>query len=106
VAKPKAPGPSPPPPPPPLVLNLNAEFKRDWKRQEKRGKDMAKAKAVIEALQHHRPLEARHRDHALSGPWRGWRDCHVEPDWVLIYKKESGELRLARLGTHSDLFGK
>ena len=75
--KPKAPEPSPPPPPPPpLVLKLNAEFKRDWKRQAKRGKDMAKATAVIEALQHHRPLEARHRDHALSGPWKGYRpDC-------------------------------
>jgi mRNA interferase YafQ len=86
--KSRAPEPSAPPPPPPLVLNLNAEFKRDWKRQEKRGKDMDKVTAVIEALQHRRPLEARHRDHALSGPWKGWRDCHVEADWVLIYKRE------------------
>jgi mRNA interferase YafQ len=50
-------------------------------------------------------LEARHREHALAGEWIGWRDCHVAPDWVLIYRTTETELILGRTGTHSDLFG-
>ena len=64
---------------------------------------MDKLRAVIESLCHHRPLDARHRDHGLSGNWKGWRDCHLEPDWVLIYKREAGNPILGRTGTHDDL---
>lgn len=64
---------------------------------------MAKLRVVIETLVVRRPLDARHRDHALAGPWVGYRDCHVEPDWVLIYQATDDELRLARTGTHADL---
>jgi mRNA interferase YafQ len=49
-------------------------------------------------------LEPRHRDHPLAGDWKDYRDCHVEPDWLLIYMREGGKLILARTGTHSDLF--
>jgi len=103
VAKPKVP---PPSPAPPLALNLESEFKRDLKRLKKRHKDMDKLRAVIERLQHHRPLERKHRDHVLTGPWKGWRDCHIEDNWLLIYKTEADELRLARTGSHSDIFGR
>lgn len=93
-----------PPPPPPLVATPTTKFKRDVERQKRRGKDMAKLRAVIELLCHHRPLEPRHKDHPLAGEWEGYRDCHIEPDWLMIYLRERDKLLLARTGTHSDLF--
>ena len=80
-------------------------FKKDVKRADKRGRDMAKLKAVILQLIEGAPLEPHHRDHPLKGNWLGYRDLHVEPDWVLIYRASETELFLARTGTHSDLFG-
>jgi mRNA interferase YafQ len=65
---------------------------------------MEKLRAVIQRLCAHRRLDPKHRDHALGGQWKGWRDCHVEPDWILIYREEAGKLELGRTGTHSDLF--
>jgi len=53
-----------------------------------------------------KPLESRYRDHALIGPWQGSRDCHIEPDWLLIYRLESESLFLERTGSHSELFKK
>lgn len=72
---------------------------------EKRGKDMARLKAVILTLIEGAPLAPRHRDHAL-GEWLGYRDLHIEPDWLLLYRVTPSEVHLARTGTHSDLFGK
>ena len=80
-------------------------FRKDVKRAEKRGKDMAKLKAVILLLVLDAELEPRHRDHPLKGVWLGYRDLHIEPDWVLLYRMTDAELLLARTGTHSDLFG-
>ena len=80
-------------------------FKKDVKRADKRGKDMDQLRAVILLLIEDAPLEPRHRDHPLKGEWLGYRDLHVAPDWVLIYKLTETELLLARTGTHSDLFG-
>jgi mRNA interferase YafQ len=80
-------------------------FKKDVKRAEKRGKDMVKLKAVILLLLDDKPLEPRHRDHPLKGDWIGYRDLHIEPDWLLLYRLTETELWLARTGTHSDLFG-
>ena len=94
----------PPSPPPPLTPTPTAQFKRDVKRQAKRGKDINKLRAVIQTLCDRQPLAPAHRDHPLEGPWRGWRDCHVEPDWLLIYKPDGDDLKLARTGTHADLF--
>jgi mRNA interferase YafQ len=74
------------------------------KRQEKRRKSLDKLYAIIEALRNRRPLDPRHKDHALSGEWKGWRDCHIEPDWVLIYRNDDVSLMLGRTGSHSDLF--
>jgi mRNA interferase YafQ len=92
------------PPPPPLEATPTAKFKQDVERQRKRGKDAAKLRAVIELLRHHRPLEPRHKDHPLAGEWKEYRDCHVQPDWLLIYMREGRKPILARTGTHSDLF--
>ena len=76
---------------------------------EKRGKDSKKLGAVIALLRQDLPLPDKNRDHALSGNWAGFRDCHIEPDWLLIYKKAKNEqgtdtLFLEATGTHSDLF--
>jgi mRNA interferase YafQ len=65
---------------------------------------MEKLKAVLSLLIGEKPLPARYRDHALKGEWAGFRDLHIEPDWLLLYAIEGDELRLARTGTHSDLF--
>jgi mRNA interferase YafQ len=80
-------------------------FKKDVKRAQKRGKDMDKLKAIILLLLDDGPLEPRHRDHALKGDWIGYRDLHIEPDWLLLYRVTEMELMLARTGTHADLFG-
>jgi len=65
---------------------------------------MEKLKAVLSLLIEEKPLPARYRDHALKGEWTGFRDLHIEPDWLLLYAVEGDELRLARTGSHSDLF--
>jgi mRNA interferase YafQ len=80
-------------------------FKKDVKRAEKRGKDMSKLKAVVLLLLDDSLLPERLKDHPLKGDWVGYRDLHIEPDWLLLYKLTETELRLARTGTHSDLFG-
>jgi mRNA interferase YafQ len=80
-------------------------FKKDVKRAQKRGKDMDKLKAIIQLLLDDGPLEPRHRDHPLKGDWIGYRDLHIEPDWLLLYRVTEMELMLARTGTHADLFG-
>ena len=80
------------------------QFKKDVKRMRKRGKDLEKVKAVIDLLVDEEPLPPKNRDHKLGGNWIGRRDCHIEPDWILIYKLTVDELLLERTGTHSDLF--
>ena len=79
-------------------------FKKDVKRQKKRGKDLEKLKFVIDLLVAGSPLPASYVDHSMSGNWKGWRDCHIEPDWILIYKISPTSLTLGRTGSHSDLF--
>lgn len=94
------------------TITRSSRFKKDYKLMAKRGKDMGKINAVILMLANDEPLPAALCDHPLSGNYAGFRDCHVEPDWVLIYRKtddetlELGELRLEATGTHSDLFKK
>ncbi len=82
----------------------SGRFKRDVKRAEKRGKEMAKLKAALSLLIEQQPLPASYSDHPLKGDWKGWRDLHIEPDWLLLYRVEGTDLELARTGTHSDLF--
>jgi mRNA interferase YafQ len=80
------------------------QFKKDVKLMQKRGKDLGKIKAVIDLLLAREPLPPKNRDHQLSGNWIGRRDCHIGPDWILIYRLTEQELLLERTGTHSDLF--
>ena len=72
----------------------------------KRGKLASKIKDVIEKLLKQEPLDAEYNDHKLSGKLKDFRDCHIEPDWILLYKVSGHKLILARTGTHSDLFKK
>ena len=81
-----------------------SQFKKDFKRIKKRGKEFHKLKEVVSAIANSEALQERHRDHALSGNWSGSRDCHIEPDWILIYRVDGEFLFLERTGSHSDLF--
>ncbi len=74
------------------------------KLAERRGKDMTKLREVLRLLAEGSPLPPPYRDHSLGGDWKSYRECHLEPDWLLIYKIDSDNLLLARTGTHSDLF--
>ncbi len=82
------------------------QFKKDLKLAAKRGYDMNKIKNVIEKLANGEILEAKCRDHLLTGDYGGFRECHIQPDWLLVYQICNGQLVLflARTGTHSDLF--
>jgi mRNA interferase YafQ len=84
-------------------------FKRDYKREAKsqHGATLdSDMRLVLGALVADQPLDAKYRDHDLSGDWAGYRECHVKPDLLLIYRKSDADmLRLARLGSHSELFG-
>ena len=95
---------TPTPEPPPLAIVRTGRFKRDYKRCAKQGKDPAKLRALIATLRERRPLAPRHRDHPLRGNLVGLRECHIEPDWLLLYEVAGEELRLIRTGSHPDLF--
>ena len=85
-------------------LSQTRLFAKDIKRMAKRGKDLAKMQRIVTLLAHGESLDPRFRDHPLRGEWTGSRDCHVEPDWVLIYSVDEKSLRLERTGAHADLF--
>ena len=89
-----------------LKPSYTKQFEKDLKLMLRRGKDGKKMRDVISLLIRQEPLDPKHRDHKLIGNWKGRRDCHVEPDWVLIYQVEVGNGRIVfeRTGTHSDLF--
>jgi mRNA interferase YafQ len=82
------------------------QFKRDIKLAEKRGKKMSKLKDIMAKLAMEEFLEEKHRDHKLSGNYANHRECHIEPDWLLIYRLVGSEIHFVRTGTHADLFGK
>ena len=82
----------------------SGRFKRDVKRAEQRGKDMTKLKSVLSSLIEERSLPAAYGDHPLKGDWKGFRDLHIEPDWLMVKRIDGRELRLARTGAHADLF--
>ena len=82
------------------------QFKKDVKRVERRGQDLAKLKAMLERLIEGDPLPPECKDHPLRGDFAGSRDCHIQSDWVLIYTltEKGAHVRFERTGTHSDLF--
>ena len=85
------------------VVRTN-RFKKDLKRLQRQGKDMAKLRTVLNYIIDGEALPLKYKDHPLRGEWFGSRDCHVEPDWVLIYTEREDEVCLERMGSHSDLF--
>ena len=90
-----------------LELEVSTQFKKDLKLARKQNKNIKHLEQVIETLQQEKLLPEKYRDHLLSSNWKGYRECHIDPDWLLIYKVVKGNvrlLRLARLGSHSDLF--
>lgn len=80
------------------------QFKKDVKQAARRGLDLALLKGVLDSLIEGRSLPPEFRDHPLQGKWAASRDCHVAPDWILIYTLEMNHVRFERTGTHSDLF--
>lgn len=87
-----------------LNIERTSRFKKDMKLMLKREKDIKKLKSVLLKLVNQEPLEPKHRDHSLTGNYDFSRECHIEPDWLLIYTISNETLRLERTGTHSDLF--
>ncbi len=88
------------------ILKEHKHFKRDLKQAARSGLDIIDdLEAAVAMLRADAPLPARLRDHALSGQWKGARDCHIAPNLLLIYAKPPGELHLLRLTSHSELFG-
>ncbi|MBI4672465.1 MAG: type II toxin-antitoxin system YafQ family toxin [Chloroflexi bacterium] len=80
------------------------QFEKDLRRMQRRGKKIDKLKVVLATLINEERLEERYRDHVLSGNYRDRRECHIEPDWLLIYKLLEDSVIFERTGSHSDLF--
>lgn len=91
-----------------LDVFYSSKFKKDYKLMKKQGKDVELLLDIVDILASEKPLEPKHKDHPLSGDYIGHRECHIQPDWLLIYKVDKGELilTLTRTGSHSELFNK
>jgi mRNA interferase YafQ len=89
-----------------LQVIASGKFKKSLKRAYKRHLNISELEDVINKLKRRIPLDDKHHDHALSGQWKGFRECHIEPDWLLIYLIEDDVLTLTLVdtGTHADLF--
>jgi len=85
-------------------VEYSGQFKRDLKRLKKRAKDMHKIRRVMELLIEGDDLPEILLDHPLKGNWKGCRDLHIQPDWILIYRLVGNLVRFERTGSHSDLF--
>ena len=90
------------------IVKPTPQFKKDYKLAMKRGLKIKLLEDVVAALAMGEPLSEKHKDHALTGNWVGHRECHIQPDWLLVYRIEDDVLvlTLSRTGSHSDLFGK
>ncbi len=90
------------------IVKPTNKFGKDLKKAQKRGYDMSLISDIIKKLADGEKLDDKNRDHDLSGNWTGFKECHITPDWLLIYQIDGDELilYLTRTGTHSDLFGK
>ena len=88
-----------------LDVRYSTKFKKDFKACVKRRYNMALLQQIIDTLRIADTLPPKNADHNLSGNYTGYRECHISPDWLLIYRQDGNELLLYRTGTHSDLFG-
>lgn len=89
-----------------LTVKYSSRFKKGLKLAYKRGLDISLLENIVNNLKSRTPLDAKHKDHSLSGKFRGYRECHIQPDWLLIYLIEDDILTLTLIdtGTHADLF--
>ncbi|MBR2212002.1 MAG: type II toxin-antitoxin system YafQ family toxin [Fibrobacter sp.] len=89
-----------------MEIRTTSKFRKDLKLAKKKGLNIALLQEVVDVLASGEKLSEKHRDHALTGDWESFRECHIQPDWLLIYKisGDSLILTLVRTGTHSDLF--
>jgi mRNA interferase YafQ len=87
-----------------MYIRRSTQFKKDYKRSKKSGKNLDKLQNVIYQLQNNQILNPTYNDHALIGNYQDCRECHLEPNWLLIYKIANIELLLVRVGSHSELF--
>lgn len=88
----------------PLRPSRTNQFKRDLDRCRRRGFDLDVARVVMGRLIHRDALDPQYRDHSLKGPWEGHRECHLKPDWLLVYRVSGDEIVFERMGTRADLF--
>jgi mRNA interferase YafQ len=88
------------------AIHETSQFRRNIKKIKKQSNDLERFKQVALVMVSGDALDASYRDHALVGSWQGSRDCHIEPDWLLIYRKETEQLFLERTGSHTELFKK
>ena len=86
------------------IPSYTKQFAKDLKKMEKRGKSLEKIKRILKTLANEERLSAKYWNHKLIGNYKGRRECHIEPDWLLIYKIIDSEIIFERTGTHSDLF--
>jgi len=89
-----------------MEIRTTSKFRKDLKLAKKKGLNIALLQEVVDVLASGEKLSEKHRDHALTGDWESFRECHIQPDWLLIYKTSGDSLilTLVRTGTHSDLF--
>ena len=90
------------------IVKYTTQFKKDYKLAKRRGLNIKLLQEIVKKLAMGEMLDDSYKDHALSGKWIGYRECHIQPDWVLIYhiNKDVLVLTISRTGTHSDLFKK
>ena len=88
-------------------IKNTTQFKKDYKLAKRRGLDINLLKSIVSKLADGEVLDPKYKDHPLSGDWIGHRECHIQPDWLLVYRYDNDVLvlTLSRTGTHSDLFG-
>ena len=86
------------------TVRRTSQFKQDARRMERRGKDFGLFKEIVRNLIAEQALDLKYRDHALLGQYQGTRECHIEPDWLLVYELTQQEVVLIRTGSHADLF--
>ncbi len=84
---------------------FKSRFKKDLKKLKSSNRNEDDLLAVIDRLANNEPLEPKNRDHNLIGEYAGCRECHINPDWLLVYRKTEADLILVRTGSHSELFG-
>ena len=87
-----------------MKIEYTTQFKKDYKRIKKQNKDLQKLRVVINKLTIEEKLDLKYKNHSLTGSLKGYRDCHIEPDWLLLYKLSGDTLLLERTGSHSELF--